>query len=154
MTPLSHKLLLPQSMSSVHHWTTTTVLQKVISSPLAEIQQNQDSTISVSPRPPHAVQRVTGLYIRLTLLFLQASMFNICSPSNDKFDMFHPLPRMWACCFHVSYTDVLFFSVQTLANRLKPVAVWDRAPEAEIDTETLRPRTYLTRDYPSIVFHI
>lgn len=58
--------------------------RKLFSSPLAEIQQNQDSTISMSPRPPRAVQSVTELYIRLTHLFFQATLFNICSPSNDK----------------------------------------------------------------------
>lgn len=128
--------------------------RKLFSSPLAEIQQNQDSTISMSPRPPRAVQSVTELYIRLTHLFLQASIFSICSPGNDKFDMFHPLPRTWACCFHVSYIDVIFFSLQTLAKHLKPVEVWDRAPEAQTDTESLRQTTYLTRNYPSIVLHI
>ena len=72
--------------------TTSTTLQKVIFAPLVGIQQPEGSAMtSWSPRAPCLAENLTGLYIRLSRFSRPVhSIFVLLS--NDKFDMFYPLP--------------------------------------------------------------
>lgn len=127
--------------------TPSTTLQKVISAPLVGILQRGGR----SPRPPCTVVNLTELY--WLPLFSRPVHSIFLLPAMAHFTCSILCPGCELAVF-LPATEMCYFLHCTLAEHLKPLVVCDTAPEAGINTEPLRPRTYLTWNYPSIVLHI